>query len=240
MGTALAVGSVMAQTYAQNRSLIKQGEANRKTASNYIKAMNYSLQNYELQRQDAFEAVVDELEQVSIQGHRVASGVDNAVNEGMLGGGRTADLLKRSATADLARTRNQLKANYTKKMNEIDLNKETTVLNTKSAINAIQDVEKPSLLSTLVNIGTAYFSGLQASETIKAIQTKAGVNVSEGNTPNYSNPLAIAALSGGSFEQPALTPTPLGNYKIKDTYDELFGTNNFKSGPFYKQTFSWR
>lgn len=238
MGTALAVGSVMAQTYAQNRSLIKQGEANRKTASNYIKAMNYSLQNYDMQRQDAFEAVVDELEQVKLQGHRVASGVNNAVNEGMMGGGRTADLLKRSATADLARTTNQLKANYTKKRNEIDLNKEATLLNTKNAISAIQDVEKPSIFSTLLNIGTAYVGGLQAAEQIKAIQEKAGVGVKQASPQGTSgNLLSLTGLLGSDYESP-MTSTPLGNYKVKDTYDSLFG-GNYKTGAFFDKT-TWR
>lgn len=235
MGTALAIGSVMAQTYAQNRSLIKQGEANRKTASNYIKAMNYSLQNYDMQRQDAFEAVVDELEQVKLQGNRVSSGVNNAVNESMMGGGRTADLLKRSAVADLARTTNQLKANYTKKRNEIDLNKEATLLNTKGAISAIQDVEKPSLLSTLINIGTAYVGGLQAAEQIKAIQEKAGVRTQQ-DTP-AGNLLALTGLTGSTYKSP-MTSTPLGTYKVKDTYEDLFG-GNFKTGPFFDSV-KWR
>lgn len=235
MGTALAIGSVMAQTYAQNRSLIKQGEANRKTASNYIKAMNYSLQNYDMQRQDAFEAVVDELERVKLQGNRVSSGVNNAVNESMMGGGRTADLLKRSAVADLARTTNQLKANYTKKRNEIDLNKEATLLNTKGAISAIQDVEKPSLLSTLINIGTAYVGGLQAAEQIKAIQEKAGVS-SQQDTP-AGNLLALTGLTGSTYKSP-MASTPLGTYKVKDTYEDLFG-GNFKTGPFFDKV-KWR
>lgn len=238
MGTTLAVASVMAQTYAQNRSLIKQGESNRKTASNYIKAMNYSLQNYDMQRQDAFEAVVDELEQVKLQGKRVSSGVDNAVNESMMGGGRTADLLKRSAIADLARTTNQLKANYTKKRNEIDINKEATLLNTKGAISAIQDVEKPSLLSTLINIGTAYVGGLQAAEQVKAIQEKAGVNTQkpQQGTP-AGNLLALEGLTGSTYKSP-MTSTPLGTYKVKDTYEDLFG-GNFKTGSFFDSV-KWR
>ncbi len=238
MGTTLAVGSVLAQTYAQNRSLIKQEEANRKTASNYIKAMNYSLQNYDMQRQDAFEAAVDELEQVKLQGHRVASGVNNAVNEGMMGGGRTAGLLKRSATADLARTTNQLKANFTKKQNEIDLNKEATLLNTKGAISTIQDVEKPHLLSTLLNIGTAYVGGLQAAEQVKAIQEKAGVNMKQATPQGTSgNLLALSGLLGSDYESP-MTNTPLGTYKVKDTYDSLFG-GNYKKGAFFDKS-TWR
>ena len=233
MGAVGAVASMMVQTYSQNRSLIKQGEANRKTAQSYVRSMNYSLQNLERQRQDAFEATVDEMEKVNLQGQRMASGVNNAVNEGMMGGGRTAGLLKRNAQADVTRTINSIQANYTKKRNEIDVNKEATVLDTKNAISSIQDVQKPSLLGTLFNLGAAYVGGLEAAEQIKLIQQKAGVGVS---TPSQStsNPLSLSGLLGAA-PMSFMPQVPTGNYSVNTTYDDLFGNTNYKTGLFYNQ-----
>lgn len=235
MGAVGAVAAMAVQTYGQNRSLIKQGEANRKTAQGYVRSMNYSLQNLERQRQDAFEAAVDDMERVNLQGHRVASGVDNAVNEGMMGGGRTANLLKRNAQADLARTINSIQTNYTKKRNEIDVNKEATVLDTKNAISSIQDVQKPSLLGTLFNLGTAYIGGLEAAEQIKLLQEKAGVGVSNptkasGAATTTQN---LAGLFGSTTPASFMPKVPTGNYSISTTYDELFGNTNYKTGLFY-------
>lgn len=235
MGAVGAVASMMVQTYSQNRSLVKQGEANRKTAQSYVRSMNYSLQNMERQRQDAFEAAVDDMERVNLQGHRVASGVDNAVNEGMMGGGRTANLLKRNARADLARTINSIRTNYTKKRNEIDVNKEATVLDTKNAISSIQDIQKPSLLGTLFNLGTAYIGGLEAAEQIKLMQEKAGVGVSKPNSTANISPIMqnLSGLFGSTTPASFMPKTPTGNYSISDTYDELFGKTNYKTGLFY-------
>lgn len=180
MGT--AIGSALLGTYSQNQSLIAQGQANVQTARNLITSMNYSLQNYEQERTDAFEATIAELEKIKLQGNRQVTSVSASVNEGLMGGGRTADMIKRSSQADVNRTVAAAKTNYEKKSNEIDLNKEATLLNTRQQLASIKDVQKPSFLSTLLSIGTNYLQAKGTLESIDAIKTKAGVKDIRGNT----------------------------------------------------------
>ena len=175
MGTVFSIASALGQTYAQNKALIAQGKANQQTAKNLITSMNYSFQNLEQERKDAFEATISELEKVNLQGHRQEGSVNAAVNEGLAGGGRTADLIKRGAQADTNRATASLKENYSKKSNEIDINKETSMINTKQQIGSIKNVEAPSFLSTVMNLGTAYLQAQQTQESIKSIQQNAGV-----------------------------------------------------------------
>ena len=156
MGTAWgAVAMKTLEIMSNNDALEKQAQANNKTIQSMIQSMNYSFQNFEQNRRDAFEATISQLEKVKLQGNRQVGSVLSAVNEGIVGGGRTANLIVRSAQADVNRTTNSIKENYAKKMNEIDLNKEMTLLNTKAQINAIPKVEAPSVLDTLLQLGTA-------------------------------------------------------------------------------------
>lgn len=172
----MAIGSSLINTYAQNKSLEAQARANAQTAKNIITTMNYSMQNYEQERYDAFEATIAELEKINLQGTRQVTSVSAAVNEGMQGGGRTADLIKRSAQADVNRAVSASKTNYEKKSNEIDLNKEAALFNARSQLQGIQQVQKPSILSTLVNLGANYYQAKQTLDSIDLIRTKAGVN----------------------------------------------------------------
>ena len=181
----MAIGSALLGTYSQNQSLIAQGQANVQTAKNLITSMNYSLQNYEQERTDAFKATIAELEKIKLQGNRQVSSVTASVNEGLMGGGRTADMIKRSSQADLNRTVASAKTNYEKKSNEIDLNKEATLLNTKQQLASIKDVKKPSFLSTLLTIGTNYLQAKGTLESIDAIRTKAGVNDVRGKKNQF-------------------------------------------------------
>lgn len=175
MGTiGLPIATAVMQTYATNRNLENQARANVQTAKNIVLSMNYAFQNAEQERQDAFEATIAELENIKLQGNRQVSSVEAAVNEG-LGNGRTADMIVRSARADVNRATGAAKANYQKRSNEIDLNKENALLNAKQQISSIQDVKKPSLLSTLVNIGAAYYQGKSTMEAIDIIKRQAGV-----------------------------------------------------------------
>lgn len=194
MGTTFAIASSLFNVYAQNKALEEQGKANLQTARNMITSMNYSLQNLEQERRDVFEATVQELERTQIQGRRLGSSVEAAVAEGLAGGGRTADMLKRASAADTSRALASVKDNYKKKSNEIDLNKETAVLNAKQQISSIREVKKPSLLGTLMQIGTGFLAAKQQMETIDLIRTQGGL----GGT---GRPLAGAAPSVGSFQQ---------------------------------------
>lgn len=181
MGTAWgAVAMKTLEIMSNNNALEKQAQANNKTIQSMIQSMNYSFQNFEQNRRDAFEATISQLEKVKLQGNRQVGSVLSAVNEGIVGGGRTANLIVRSAQADVNRTTNSIKENYAKKMNEIDLNKETTLLNTKAQINAIPKVEAPSFLDTLLQLGTAYVAGKQVEEAVDLMRTKAGVDDTKG------------------------------------------------------------
>ena len=183
MGTAVGASVAMKtlEILSNNSALEKQAQANNKTIQSMIQSMNYSFQNFEQNRRDAFEATISQLEKVKLQGNRQVGSVLSAVNEGIVGGGRTANLIVRSAQADVNRTTNSIKENYAKRMNEIDLNKETTLLNTKAQINAIPKVEAPSFLDTILQLGTAYIGGKMADEAIDLMRTKAGVDNTSGN-----------------------------------------------------------
>lgn len=182
MGTAWgAVAMKTLEIMSNNNALEKQAQANNKTIQSMIQSMNYSFQNFEQNRRDAFEATISQLEKVKLQGNRQVGSVLSAVNEGIVGGGRTANLIVRSAQADVNRTTNSIKENYAKKMNEIDLNKETTLLNTKAQINAIPKVEAPSFLDTLLQLGTAYIGGKMTDEAVDLMRNKAGVDNIAGN-----------------------------------------------------------
>lgn len=181
MGTAWgAVAMKTLEIMSNNNALEKQAQANNKTIQSMIQSMNYSFQNFEQNRRDAFEDTISQLEKVKLQGNRQVGSVLSAVNEGIVGGGRTANLIVRSAQADVNRTTNSIKENYAKKMNEIDLNKETTLLNMKAQINAIPKVEAPSFLDTLLQLGTAYVAGKQVEDAVDLMRIKAEVDDTKG------------------------------------------------------------
>lgn len=175
MGTMLAVGSALVGAYAQNKSLEAQARANVQTAKNIITSMNYSFQNLEQERADAFDATVADLQKIRLQGGRLTKQVAAAVNEGLAGGGRTADLLKRSVQADTNRALSSSRDNYRRKSNEIDLNKEAQSMEARGRLSSIAQVQKPSLLSTIFKVGAAYYGAKQTEDSIQAIRTQAGV-----------------------------------------------------------------
>lgn len=242
MGVAMAVGSAAMGLYGQNRALEAQGKANAQTAKNMLMSMNYSLQNMEQERADAFDATIDELEKLKIQGSRLTSQVNASVNEGLVGGGRTASLLKRATQADVDRSEANTKENYRRKSNEIDLNKESTLLQTKSQISSIKQVEKPSILSSLVTLGTAYYSGLQTQEAIKAIQSKAGVDMIGSvdpthkiqfqtslwkDEPNYSHAIGFKnGVQGNSSDFSFTYKNPYDTYETNKSWTSIFGFKN--------------
>lgn len=175
MGMAFTMASTIFGIYSQNKALEAQGRANVATARSMVTSMNYSLQNLEQERRDIFEATVQELERTQLQGRRLTSSVRAAVHEGLQGGGRTADLLIRSGHADTNRAMASVKDNYTKKSNEIDLNKEAALMNTRAQIRSIRDVQKPSLLGTIAQLGTAYLGARQEQERVNLMRKQAGV-----------------------------------------------------------------
>lgn len=200
MGAVMAItmGSTAMQIYHQNKALEAQGRANAATARSMVASMNRSFMNYEQQRRDIFEATVEEVEQTQLQSRRLTSSVAAAVAEGLQGGGRTADLLVRSSEADKNRAVTSVKDNYRRKSNEIDLNKEATLLNTKAQISGIREVHKPSFLGTLMQFGTAYLGARQQQESIDLLRKQNDV---DGNrayvpyAPRTYTPTTIPSLS---------------------------------------------
>lgn len=178
----LAVGSQLLSTYQQNRALIAQGEANVETAKSYWRSTNYSIANMEKQRRDAFEAATDDLAQTRLQGLRQISSVNAAVNEGIMGGGRTAGLISRSAQNDLYRATDSIKSNYQKQSNEIDLNIESAAISGANQVRSIKNVEAPSFLSTAINLVSSYYQGKNMQEEVDARRSKAGVTSGKSNT----------------------------------------------------------
>lgn len=173
MGTALAVTGALLNYQGQWDNYDAQVSANRETYHNYVKSMNYSLMNQEMERRDTYEATIDDLMNTKLQGSRLESQINAAVNESMAG--RTAGLVKRSAANDTSRAIGSIKANYAMKSNEIDLNKERTKLNTIQQINTIQNPEKPSTLGLFMNLGMAFMQGKQIDNELDLMRTKAGV-----------------------------------------------------------------
>ena len=175
MGMAFTMASTIFGIYSQNKALEAQGHANLATARSMVTSMNDSLQNLEQERRDIFEATVQELERTQLQGRRLTSSVSAAISEGLQGGGRTANLLVRSAEADTHRAMASVKDNYQKKSNEVDLNKEAALMNTRAQIRSIREVQKPSLLGTIAQLGTAYLGARQEQEKINLLRKQAGV-----------------------------------------------------------------
>lgn len=214
--TGAIIGSLMSVAN-QNKALAAQSRANAQTARSYIHSMNYNLQGLEQQRRDAFEAAIQELEKTKLQGNRQEAGVVAAVNEGIAGGGRTARLLVRSAEADTNRAVSSVKSNYRKKSNEIDLNREVALFNGKQAVASVPQIKAPSFLSTVLQLGTAYYNTKQTLDSISAIRTQAGVSGGAG---------AAGGVSSSSTFSSMFTPTTSssGNYAMNLDWEKMFGS----------------
>ena len=152
--SALDVGLQVAGNYMGQRATAKaaQAQMNQQAQTAFTK-MNYAFQDYEIERVDAFDDAVAELDKVSHNAMRVNSGVEAAVNETM--SGRTAKMLVRNVEGDTARTKASIKDNFARKSTEIDLNKERSLLSTKDYINNL-NASAPKMPSRFSNaISTA-------------------------------------------------------------------------------------
>lgn len=222
-GAVLSIASPLVQTYEQNKALIEQGKMNVQQARNYITQMNFSFQTLEAERMDAFEQAVSDLEKTKLQGKRLEAQVAAAVNEGLSGGGRTAELLKRSAEADTNRATASIKDNYRKKSNEVDLNKEAALMNAKLSVKSIQNVKAPSLFSTLFNVASSYYNWQRGNDQIKMIQSNANVG---GNRTQ--------ARSSSAAYVPQFS-TPYKDYTID--WSGMYGGNNTRFNFTYKNPY---
>lgn len=119
-----------------------------------IKNMAYLFQNYEQERRDAFEAAAADLDKTTRNMNETMSQVEAAINEGYSGGGRTADMLNRTVAGDLARATSSIKDNYARKSNEIDLNKESALIQTEDYLKGV-NMSAPKMPSRFQNFLTS-------------------------------------------------------------------------------------
>ena len=158
-------GSVM-NYQGQVQAAQAQGEAMAQQAKYATQSMNREFMNYEIERRDAFDSAVQEITKTRLNAMQLNSQVEAAVAEEMDGGGRTADRIVRSAQADEARSVASIQDNYQRKSNEIDLNKETTLISTKNYISGLKPPPAPSKFGLLLDVASAgvnaYTSGNMA------------------------------------------------------------------------------
>lgn len=159
---ALAAAQFLSGVSAQKKQEKQQIEALKKTARGLVQQMNWSFQNYEMARQSAFAAAVTDMTKVRMQAARQYGSVSAAVNEDFAGGGRTADLLKRSVKNAEARAAASIRDNWEAKNNEINLNKVATMMSTKNAIASLPSVTKKSNFAYLLDGAKAYFGAKAA------------------------------------------------------------------------------
>ena len=182
------VGAVTQQMGLEGQVAAQQQAAAQQRA-NAIKSMNFAFQNYEIERQDAYEQAVQQIEKNRLNSMQLSASVAAAVNEDYAGGGRTAGLLNRAAEQDGLRNITAIKSNYAQKSNEIDLNKEATLINGKQQVDSIKAPDMPSRLGMFINMGTAVagygstMDKLNADKVTKGITTKTvkGVKNDYGN-----------------------------------------------------------
>lgn len=165
-----------------------QIEANKKTARGYLQQMNYSFQNMEIQRQSLFASAIDDLTKTRMQANKQVSSVLASVGEDNPGGGRTADALVRSVKGMKSRALDSIVANYKIKSNEIDLNKEATLISTKNAIDSIPAVTRKSWGSYLMDAANTYIAakGALSSREDNKEATKSGTEVIHNENKSYS------------------------------------------------------
>ena len=141
--------------------------AKKQEAANVVRSANYSFMDDEIDRRDAFEAAVQDIMKTRMNAYSLNSSVEAAVAEN-IGSGRTADLINRSSKAAEGRAVASIQDNYAQRSNEIDLNKERTLLNAQQTLAGIKAPPKPSkapyILNSITSIWSAYtgYSGRAA------------------------------------------------------------------------------
>lgn len=125
---------------------------------------NYAYQNYEMERNDAYDAAVAEITKTRLNSLQLNSNIKAAVAENM--SGRTANLLVKDAEADTARTVATMQDNYTRKSNEIDLNEDTSRVTLKNTLENINS-SAPKMPSRLTNFVSSAAVGLNAYTSAK-------------------------------------------------------------------------
>lgn len=167
----LNAGSALLGMNAQNKAVQQQMNAQYKAA---ITDMNFAWQDYELQRRDAFDATIGELEKVTANEQSIGSQAKHAVLENMQG--RTARLLLRNIEGDYNRARSSIKDNYSRQSDEISQNKERVAMNTKSYIRNLNESapKAPSALSQALTVGSIALGSYTGYQDRRQIKKNAG------------------------------------------------------------------
>ena len=163
----------------QRSSAAAAQEAMDAQASAAIRELNYSWQNYEAERTDAFDAAVQEIENTRINALGLNSAVKGAVIENL--SGNTANLLIRNAEGDTARAVASIQDNYGRKSNEIDLNKDYKRISTQDYLKNL-NASAPRSPSRFANFVSTAASGL--SWYTKGMDQKNSV-MSQGQEHNW-------------------------------------------------------
>lgn len=124
-----------------------------------------------------------------MQGKDLQGSVDSAVAEEYGDGGNTGRLLQRSTHADTLRTLTGIKDNYQRQSDEIDLNKETKLMETQQFTSNLHPPKAPSMLSNMLNVGLAGLQGYMQFKGSQNAQLINGLRESiAGASTNYSRP----------------------------------------------------
>ena len=173
MGGALGAGlSIFGQVNNYNDQM-KMADAQRKQA---VTQMNFAFQNYELERQDSFDQAVNEITQIRMRSASTQATVQTAVNERM--SGRTAKMITRVAEAKGETAFQEVKNNYSRKSNEIDLNKESALRSTQSYLNQIKN---PSSLGLALGIASTVAGAKNQMENARADAQSKGLDFDDYN-----------------------------------------------------------
>lgn len=161
---ATTMGLKVGQLYMQNKA---NAQAYGAKADDAIYEMNNSLANYEQERQDAYDDAVASIMKTQINALQLNSQVQSAVNEDMAGGGRTADQIMRSVSADTARNVASIQDNYKRKSNEIDLNKLSAYKSTRRTTQAYASAAKSNKLADMLELTNTFIQTRSAYLDVK-------------------------------------------------------------------------
>lgn len=168
---------VAMQAYGMRQQYNAQAKYLEAQAQGATKEMNYAFQNYEIERQDAYDAAVNDIIKTRINQMQLNSQVNAAIAEGYAGGGRTANRLMRAAEADTSRSVASVQDNYLRKSNEVDLNKETTLLSTKDYIAQLKkqgEISRSQKFADILSLASTALSGYNEYKTQKASAKASG------------------------------------------------------------------
>ena len=128
-----------------------------------VTQMNYAFQTHEMERQDAFDSMVEEITKTNMKNASTMGTVNTAIGENV--SGRTAGLLSRNGESKGAMTNATLADNWKKKSNEMDLNKEATLRSTQSYLANIKD---PSITALALGVGSSVMGVMNEGRNAEA------------------------------------------------------------------------